>query len=201
MTNPIRFRLLAGATLLALAIAGAPVCRAAPKSMATSPVVLTAAETEAVAVFEVRLKDYMALHNKFEATLTAVPKKATPEQVEKNQQALSALIKSARAGAKQGEFFTPGMEALVARSMVDALGGPDGDSSKDSIMDDNPGVPQLSVNERYPDAVPLTTMPLRVLTILPKLAEDLEYRFVGQRLVLMDAHAGMIIDFTGDVLP
>jgi hypothetical protein len=40
-----------------------------------------------------------------------------------------------------------------------------------------------------------------VLKALPKLEEDLEYRFIGERLVLMDAHAHIIVDFTDDVLP
>jgi hypothetical protein len=44
-------------------------------------------------------------------------------------------------------------------------------------------------------------MPPPVLEPLPKLEEDLEYRFVGERLVLVDAHAHLIVDFTEDVLP
>jgi hypothetical protein len=44
-------------------------------------------------------------------------------------------------------------------------------------------------------------MPPQVLKALPKLEEDLEYRFIGERLVLMDAHAHIIVDFTDDVLP
>ena len=67
-------------------------------------------------------------------------------------------------------------------------------------MDENPGVPTLRVNDRYPDAIPLSTMPPQVLKALPPLEEDLEYRFVGERLVLMDAHAHIIVDFTDDVL-
>ena len=50
-------------------------------------------------------------------------------------------------------------------------------------------------------ALPLSTMPLQVLTALPKLEEGLEYRFAGDRLILMDTHANLIIDFTGNVLP
>ena len=61
-------------------------------------------------------------------------------------------------------------------------------------------MPTLRVNDRYPDAIPLSTMPPQVLKALPKLEEDLEYRFVGERLVLMDAHAHIIVDFTDDVL-
>jgi hypothetical protein len=44
-------------------------------------------------------------------------------------------------------------------------------------------------------------MPPQVLKALPKLEEELEYRFIGERLVLMDARAHIIVDFTDDVLP
>jgi hypothetical protein len=93
------------------------------------------------------------------------------------------------------------MQALVKRILGSVLGGADGKTIKASIMDENPGVPNLSVNDRYPDAIPLSTMPPQVLKALPKLEEELEYRFVGERLVLMDAHAHIIVDFTDDVLP
>ena len=201
MTHADRIRLFAGAACAALTLAVAPTGRAGPASMAASPVVLTATEAQAVTGFETRLKEYMALHNKLEGTLKAVPKKATPEQIEQNQRALSALLKTARAGAQQGDFFTPGMQTLVSRVLASAMAGPGGSRSKDSIMDDNVGLPEIRVNERYPDALPLTTMPLLVLQTLPKLDDGLEYRFVGHRLILMDAHACMIMDFTENVLP
>lgn len=114
---------------------------------------------------------------------------------------MGALIKTARADAKRGDLFTPGMLALVKRVLAGVVGGPDGATIKASIMDENPGVPNLAVNDRYPDAIPLSTMPPQVLKALPKLEEELEYRFVGERLVLMDAQAHTIIDFTDDVLP
>ncbi len=162
---------------------------------------LDASEAQAVMEFETRLKDYLALHRKLEATLPGVPKQATPEQVDKNQQALSALIRTARAGAKQGELFTPDMQALVRRALAAALAGPDGENSKATIMDEDTDVANLKVNDRYPDAIPFATTPLQVLKTLPKLDEGLEYRFVGKRLVLMDTHANMIVDFTENVLP
>ena len=56
-------------------------------------------------------------------------------------------------------------------------------------MDENPVDPvalKLTVNGRYPDTVPLTTIPPQVLQTLPKLTEDLEYRFIGDWLILLD---------------
>ena len=68
-------------------------------------------------------------------------------------------------------------------------------------MDENPGVPKIVVNERYPDTVPLSTIPPQVLQGLPKLPEEMEFRFVGNTLVLMDVHAHIIADFIPDAFP
>jgi hypothetical protein len=40
-----------------------------------------------------------------------------------------------------------------------------------------------------------------VLQGLPALPEELEYRFIGNRLILMDVHAHLIADFVDNALP
>ena len=159
------------------------------------------AEAQAVIAFEARVKEYLALHRKLESTLKKLPKRPTPEQVDRHQRALGDLIKSARRDAGRGEFFTPEMQTLVRRILGEVLSGPDGKTVKSSIMDENPGVPQLVLNERYPSSMPLSTMPPQVLAPLPKLPEELEYRFIGSRLILLDTHADIIVDFTNDIMP
>ena len=54
---------------------------------------------------------------------------------------------------------------------------------------------KVAVNGRYPDAMPMSTMPPDMLAALPTLPEDLEYRFVGNRLMLLDVQSHLIIDF------
>jgi hypothetical protein len=69
-------------------------------------------------------------------------------------------------------------------------------------MDENPvGQVAVSVNQRYPDDVPISTMPPDVLQKLPKMPEDLEYRFVGRHLVILDTHAHLIVDFVTNAIP
>jgi hypothetical protein len=182
--------------LCLVAVLGALTGAVAAEAPTTGP-----SEAQAVGAFEARVKEYVALHEKLEATLPKFAERGTPEQVDKNQRALGALIKSARKDAKPGDFFSPGMQALVKRVMGEVLSGPDGKTIKSSIMDENPGVPNLAINERYPSSVPLSTMPPEVLEPLPKLKGELEYRFIGRRLILLDTEADIILDFTGDVLP
>ena len=170
--------------------------------MEDRPVALSEAETKAVQDFEIRLKEYIALHQKLEANLDPLSEEASPEDIDEYRTQLRAQIKTARVGAKRGDLLTPGMEKLVKRVCSETFAGKDGQQVKSTIMDENPGkLPDVSVNDRYPDGVPVTTMPAQLLETLPKLQTPVEYRFVGERLVLVDSAAGMVIDFTANVLP
>jgi hypothetical protein len=156
----------------------------------------------AIAAFTKQVEAYAALHQKIEATLPKLPEEATPEQIDRHQRGLALQIATAREGAKRGEFFTPGMEAVVNRVLVALLAGPKGQDLRESIFDEPPvAAIGVKVNGRYPVEVPLATMPARILKELPKLPKALEYRFVGTTLVLLDVPAHVIVDFIPNALP
>jgi len=148
-----------------------------------------------------RLTAYVELHRKLERTLPALPKAATPEQIDRNQRSLETLMRQARAGAKPGDLFTPEARPVILRLLATVFGGPEGAQLKSSILDENPVGIKIAVNGRYPDNVPVSTVPPEVLQTLPQLAEDMEYRFIGDRLILMDVHAHLVADFIEDALP
>jgi hypothetical protein len=158
-------------------------------------------EAPIVADFDARVKEYMELHQKLEDTLPKLSKEATPDEIDKHQRALERLVREARKGVQPGTVFTPSMEKLVREVMADVFGGPDGAALKASIMDENPGLTKLTVNARYPDTVPLSTVPPQVLQRLPKLPEELEFRFIGRDFIIMDEHAHIIVDLIENVLP
>ena len=162
---------------------------------------LSPEDAQALATMNDRLKAYIELHQKLERTLPAVPKEATPQQIDQNQRALEKIVREARSGSKSGELFTPEARPVIKRLLATVFGGPDGKQLKSSIMDENPVGIKLAVNSRYPDTVPLSTIPPEVLQTLPKLPEELEYRFIGDRIVLYDVHAHLIADFIEDALP
>ncbi len=162
---------------------------------------LTEADAQALATMNDRLKEYTELHRKLESTLPKLPDNATPEQIDKNQRALEQLVRKARVTAKPGDIFTPEARPVIKRLLATVFGGPDGKQLKSSIMDENPVGIKLTVNGRYPDTVPLSTVPPEVLQTLPKLSEDMEYRFIGDRLILLDVPAHVIADFIEDAMP
>lgn len=165
---------------------------------------LSPADAQALATMNDRVKDYVALHLEIEKSLPKLSNEATPEQIDKNQREFERKIRETRATAKPGDIFTAEARPVIMRLLAAVFGGPDGQQLKASIMDENPVNPvalKLTVNSRYPDTVPLTSVPPQVLQTLPKLTEDLEYRFVGDWLILLDAHAHIIADFIEDALP
>ena len=162
---------------------------------------LSPADAQALSTMNDRLGDYIDLHTKLERSLPKLPKDATPQEIDKNQRAFEALVRNARATAKPGDIFTAEARPVIKRLLATIFGGPDGQQLKASIMDENPVGITLTVNGRYPDSVPLSTVPPQVLQTLPKLSEDLEYRFIGDRLILLDTHAHVVADFIDDALP
>ena len=187
--------------LALLVVLGGVACNKEP-SVPQGPTPDNVDEQKTLDEFKARIDQYVALHRKAEAQLPKLSDKTTPEEIDKNQRELLRLISEARAGSKQGELFTPAMETLVRKTMTRVFKAADGAAVKDSVMDENPvGQVPLKVNQRYPDEVPISTMPPDVLEKLPKMPEELEYRFVGRHLVILDSHAHLIADFVTNAIP
>jgi hypothetical protein len=220
MTHPVRFFTISGlivaVAIVAILAIGAPPSSidkstdnptaqppsSQPKSMDNRTPTLSAQETAAVKDFQQQVQQYADLHKKLEGNMPQLTDKATPEEIDAHRTQLRAAIKTARVGAKRGDVFTPAMETLVRRLCNNKVNdGQDGQEVKNTIMDENVKMPAISVNEHYPDGVPVTTMPPQLLETLPKLPEYMEYHFVGKKLVLVDAAAGVVVDFTPNVLP
>jgi len=162
---------------------------------------LSPADSKVVADFQVRVADYVKLHEKVESSLKPLPKDATPQQVDAAQRQLMAGIVAARAGAKPGDIFTPEAQAYVRKVLAAQFAGKEGAEKRASILDENPIGTPVRINGPYPDAIPLSTMPPTVIQALPKLPEQLEFRFIGDRLILFDHHAHLMVDYVDRALP
>lgn len=191
--------------------APSPATSASPESApATERVVgpLTEAEAKALATMNDRLKEYVKMRSKFAQSLPKLQKEATPEQIDQHQRALQKLIQDSRATAKPGDIFTAEATPVIKRLLASVFEGLDGKQLRAAIMDEEDQVTaaklKLTVNSRYPDSLPLSTVPpqvLQTLPRLPKLTAELEYRFIGDSLILLDVDAHVIADFIADVIP
>lgn len=158
-------------------------------------------DAAAQAEFTAKVDEYIALHKNLEQGLARIPQDAKREVLFERQQVLLKRMQAARKDAKQGEIFTPKMQEYIRRTMAKLFAGPAGGQLRASIMDENPVSVKLRVNMPYPTEVPLSTMPPTVLASLPKMPEVLEYRFIGDDLILLDTLAQLIADFVPQALP
>ena len=162
---------------------------------------LSEADAAALATMNDRLKSYVEAHQKIEAGLPKRSDNASPEEIDKNQRAFEQQVRAARKDAKQGDIFGPEAQPVIKRLLAAVFAGPEGKQLMASILDENPVGMKLSVNMRYPDSVPISTVPPEVLQTLPRLSEDMEYRFIGRNLILLDSHAHVVADFIPDAIP
>lgn len=194
-----------GRLVLALAAAGAALgalaaCGRTPAAQRVEPA--TAFEAQSLDDFKKRIDDYAALRDRLEAGLPGMPDEATPEQIDSRERELGARLAKARATAKPGDLITEPMQTVI-RQRFKAVFTKDveGKNVRGSVMDENPVGTPIHVNQRYPDEVPLSTMPPEVLEFLPKLPPELEFRFVGRNLIILDARAHSIADYVADAIP
>jgi len=171
------------------------VAKTAPEAVATSTPTIGTPNQGVVAEFTRRVGDYVAIREQLAGTLKKPSDKATPKEIDAYQRALGALMAKARSDAKQGDIFLADMQTFVRGLVRRVLAEPDGARIRGSLMDENPMAAKVAVNGRYPDTVPLSTMPPDILSALPRLPEDLEFRFVGNRLILLDVQSHLIVDY------
>jgi hypothetical protein len=143
-----------------------------------------------LADFSTRVWTYSELRSTLEKGLPALTVTDDPAQIRSAELALAKKIRVARAGAKQGEIFTPTISVEFRKVLLLEMNA----NIWTTIMDDNPGDFSYDINDTYPKRRPLSTMPFNILVRLPRLPEDIEYRFVGRHLILHDTRANVILD-------
>jgi hypothetical protein len=148
---------------------------------------------EVAAEFKKRVEAYAEMSKALADSLPKLSKDATPQQIDQDQRTFEKVIVRARADAKPGDLFIPEMQTYVRTLLAGVFEGPLGTSERKAVHDE-PHPVRPTINTRYPDEVPLATMPPKLLANLPTLPDQLEYRFVYNDLILMDVHAHVILD-------
>jgi hypothetical protein len=195
----VRYRSSRRPLLMAMLIAVGAVVADASVQKPQPPFVNADAAT--LADFTKRVDAYMVLHRKVDATLQEPPRDGRPEAFIEHERAFARFIQKERPSAKAGDVFTKPMRNVVRRLLASVFRGPSGREIRKSILDEDTAHIALQVNAQYPEGAPFSTTPLEVLQGLPKLPDGLEYRFIGDRLILLDAHARLIVDVVTRVFP
>ena len=183
-----RASLAAGAMLVAPSLGGAqpPKAPASQPSPCQPPV-----WGDLRTPFDARVRAYAALRDRLEAELPPPVATAEVTPARATQRALAIRIRSARVNARQGDLFTAAIAAEIRKSLRWEI---DARTWKVIMDEDNPGELPSQVNDEYREGQPLSTMPPNILAALPALPRDLEYRFVGRTLILLDTRSKLIVD-------
>lgn len=174
---------------LAVLLVCTAVVAAAAQERAVNP------DAQVLADFKKRVDAYMDVHKRARTEAPRLKPTDNPEDIRAARQSLAEGIRTARAGAKPGDIFTPETAQIFRRLLTPETTGREGAQTKKAMEEDAPAAVPLKVNAAYPEGKPLPTVPPNVLATLPQLPEELEYRFVHKDLILRDVPANLIVDF------
>jgi hypothetical protein len=145
--------------------------------------------------FTQRVQQYIKLRK----TLPQQRTTKRQEEISDRRNGLAQAIREARAGAKQGDIFSPEISEQFLKVIRSTLQGA---NVRKTIRQGEPVASlRLTVNGAYPEHLPLTTVPPTLLLRLPQLPERLAYRIVGRDFVLQDTEARLVVDFIPGALP
>lgn len=159
--------------------------------------------SEPARAFVAATREYAQLHRRLEQQIGPIEITTSVDQINRIIQQLAGAIRTERADAKQGDFFTPALAPMLRASIDDALRANDL-TAADVI---NAGRVDridyerivLRVNGTFPWLLSVAMLPC-VIGALPPLPPELQYRIVGADLLLLDVHASLIVDILPSAL-
>lgn len=150
--------------------------------------------------FDDRLQNYLNLRGRAEATLVPLLPNASAAEILRHERGLAHQIVRTRRHARQGDIFTLEITTEFLHLIQEAYAAPEA-HIRTSIARGEPVRRRVHVNRPYPEGDPLGTSPPSLLSKLPELPEDLEYRIAARDLVIRDARSNLIVDFIRDAIP
>jgi hypothetical protein len=182
-------------TSLAIALIVLPASVGYPQAPQTqqdrdTPVFRVQVWGDIAADFSMRVSSYFDLRSELEKDLPALTVTDDPAEIRRKVRALAKRIRVARADARQGDIFTPAISVEFRKALLLEMNA----GTREAIMDDNPGAFSARINGDYPEGKTIATVPPNILAVLPRLPDDIEYRFSGRHLILLDTRASVIID-------
>ena len=117
------------------------------------------------------------------------------QEIQRAVETRAAAIRRTRARARVGDIFNAGVTELFRVRIREAFAvrGHDAVELIDEMNEDGARWKPAVVNGRFSWRTAVATPPY-VLAVLPTLPGELQYRFVGPDLVLVDIVANFIID-------
>lgn len=160
---------------------------------------------DALQHFERAVQAYAALHRGVERTVAPLDISSDARTIHRAVEEMASAMRTARPSARAGDIFNADASALLRDRMGSAMRerGCEPAAILAAMVDDDEAPPnpvRAVVNGRFPWAQG-SYMPPCLLQVLPSLPAELEYRLSQRDLVLVDTHAGLVVDILTDALP
>ena len=159
------------------------------------------AEASAIKQFDEAIAKYMALRRGLRSEVRGPVKDSSSSQVTDASDALAGAIQRARQDAQVGAIFSEPVAAVIKRRIADAVRTEKLEAVLAGIDDEGKTGPAPKVHLRLPVSAQMAMMPPSLLKVLPPLPKALEYRILGNDLVLRDVDASLILDYVPAAVP
>jgi hypothetical protein len=141
------------------------------------------------------------MRNRIAKRLPKLSKDSTPEQIAAHKKAFEEAVRAGRVGAKPGQILTADVAEYFRRLVRTEFKDTDRREVKETILEaDTANIP-LRVNYPYPESREFSEVPPTLLLKLPQLPKELNYRFAGHHMLLVDKDNGLILDYLLNALP
>ena len=161
----------------------------------------TATDTAAIVQFDAAIAKYMALRKQLLKEVPGPIPASTATKLTQASDALAAAIQRSRRKARPGDLFVAPATVVIKHRVADAVQKDNLGPVLATIDDEEQGPKVPAIHMRFPAAAPMATMPPTLLAVLPKLPKELEYRIIGQYLILRDVDAALILDVIPAAIP
>jgi hypothetical protein len=158
------------------------------------------ADAAAQADFQARLEGYIKLRQDLAGKLKPLSPTASAAELASRQESLAAALRDVRKNARQGDLIPPAVAAQIKRIVADDFRRRN-PTAKRAVFEEVPTQVRPAINKPLPDNAALATIPPLLLNELPRLPDNLQYRFVGNDIVLLDGDTRLIMDYISNAVP
>jgi hypothetical protein len=149
--------------------------------------------------FQTRLKAYLALRDELSRNLKPLSSTSATELTTR-QASLAAAMTAARATAKRGDLVPKLVAEQIATTISEDFRRRNTVATRGTLKE-VPVAAVPRVNKVYPPGDAMPTVPPLLLKNLPQLPDNLQYRFFGRSIVILDGDLQLIADVIPGVLP
>jgi hypothetical protein len=150
--------------------------------------------------FQQRLQKYLDLRAGLARKLAPMSSTTSAAELSARQESLAKALQLTRKNAKVGDLIPAPVAAQIAGTIAADFKQRSAAAER-ATFSEVPSASRPAINQTYPAQAALPTVPALLLNNLPPLPDNLQYRFYGRHLVILDADVQIIVDFIANVLP